>query len=55
MERRRKENVAVAEHVRCPSCARTMRLAGREGRRAGERDLLIFQCDCGQVFATPSA
>jgi hypothetical protein len=37
----------------CPSCHREMRLVGTErSDKQPRRDLLTFQCGCGQIFST---
>jgi len=44
---------SLAARRRCPSCPREMRLVGRETVPGSTGQLLTFQCECGQLIATP--
>jgi C4-type Zn-finger protein len=51
-QNRQPEQQQQASLLKCPSCQQPMRLVGRENKAGSRADLLTFECDCGQIFAT---
>lgn len=48
------QQVTITRAHPCPTCKQPMKLVGREGMcGSGTYNLLTFQCQCGQVIATP--
>jgi hypothetical protein len=45
----------ATRELSCPACRGVMRLVGEVNQRSPRSNLVIFQCDCGQIFTTDNA